>query len=378
MGGEVAFAIGAPAPVPAAAPPAPGNARPTAAVRSLGPGVAGPALALDAAAAPAPAPKRARFTIAVATPQAIVRFLDYTSLAIIIGGGSFLALVWTDGTRDRRARRLLWCALFGSAATTVLTFGLTAAGLRGVGALDALRPSVMAAVAGTRFARIITARAAFLGLGFVVLGMLSLGRDRAVGSRWWQVMAAVAAGGVLATHALLGHASSEGLLARAAVLVHLVGVSVWLGGLVFLTAVVLPRGRPEEVRALLPRFSSLAFTAVAAMVVAGAVMVTRVVPKLSALPQTGYGRILLLKLGFVALLLVAAQQARTFTERRLVRAALPQDGTRLRPLLAAVGAELCLAAVILTSTAVLVGRVPPSTRAKPVITPSATALKGPR
>src|SRR5439155_21537641 len=113
-------------------------------------------------------------------------------------------------------------------------------------------------LSGTRFAHIITARIAFLGLGFVVLGMLTLGRDRAVRSRWWQVMAAGAAGGILVTHALLGHASSEGLLARLAILVHLVGVAIWLGGLVFLAAVVLPRHRSEEVRVLLPRFSSLA------------------------------------------------------------------------------------------------------------------------
>jgi hypothetical protein len=75
----------------------------------------------------------------------------------------------------------------------------------------------------------------------------------------------------------------------------------------------------------------------------------------------------------VALLLVAAQQARTFTERRPVR-----DSTHLRPLLTAVGAELALAVVILSSTAVLVGRVPPpsSRTTKPAVTPSATALKG--
>ena len=44
---------------------------------------------------------------------------------------------------------------------------------------------------------------------------------------------------------------------------------------------------------------------------------------------------LILKLTFVALLLAAAQQARTFTERRLVK-----DATRLRPLLMAVSVEL--------------------------------------
>ena len=67
----------------------------------------------------------------------------------------------------------------------------------------------------------------------------------------------------------------------------------------------------------------------------------------------------------------AAQQARTFTERRLFK-----DSTRLRPLLTAVGVELALAVMILISTAVLVGRVPPSTRTKPTVRPAAAALKG--
>jgi putative copper export protein/methionine-rich copper-binding protein CopC len=377
MGGEVSFEVGtAAASTPAVAGSAGPAAQtgPKAKVRSLGPGIAGPAVDLEASnAAQAATPKRARFTVAVATPQAAVRFLDYTCLAVLIGGGFFLALVWRDGTRERRAQQLLWWALLGSAAATVLTFGLTAAGLRGVGALDALNPSVMGAVLGTRFSRIIAARVVFLALGFVALALLTLGQDRAVRSRWWLALAGVAGGGVLVTHALLGHASSEGLLARVAVLVHLVGVAVWLGGLVFLAVVVLPRRRSDEVRVLLPRFSSLAFTAVSAMVVAGAVMVTRVVPRLSALPQTGYGRMLLLKLAFVALLLVAAQQARTFTERKLVK-----DSTRLRPLLTAVGVELTLAVVILSSTAVLVGRVPPSSRTSSIATPSVTAPKGPR
>jgi copper transport protein len=320
--------------------------------------------------AAAPAPKRPRFTIAVTTPQAVARVLDYISLAVLIGGGFFLARVWPDGTGERRARLLLWWALLASAAATLGIFGLTAAGLRGVGALNALDPSVMGAVLGTRFSRIMAARAMFLGLGFVALTLLTLGRDRALHSRWWQALAGIAAGGVLLTHALLGHASSEGPAARLAVFVHLAGVAVWLGGLVYLAAVVLPSRRLEELRVLLPRFSSVAFTAVSAMVVAGAVMVLRVAPRVTELPQTGYGRVLLLKLAFVALLLAAARQARTFTERRLVK-----DATRLRPLLVAVGAELVLAAVILSSTSVLAGRVPPSTRPP---TNVASTVKGQR
>ena len=291
------------------------------------------------------------------------------SLAVLVGGGFFLVRVWPDGTGERRAQQLLWWALLASASATLLIFGLTAAGLRGAGALHALDPSVMGAVLGTRFSRVMAVRAMFLGLGFVTLTMLTIGRDRAAGARWWQALAGVAAGGVLLTHALLGHASSEGIAARLAVFIHLAGLAIWLGGLVYLAAVVLPRRRPEEVRVLLPRFSNLAFSAVSAMVLAGAVMVLRVAPKVTALPQTGYGRVLLLKLVFVGLLLAAAQRARTFTERRLVK-----DATRLRPLVVAVGAELVLAVLILSSTSVLAGRVPPSTR--PATTVASTATRG--
>jgi putative copper export protein len=307
---------------------------------------------------------------------AAVRFLDDASLAVLLGGGFFLAVVWADGSRERAARRLLWWALVASGVAALLTFGLTAAGLRGAGPLDALRPAVMAPVLGTRLARVLGARAAFLALGGVALALLTVGRERAVRSAGWRSLAGVSAAGVLVTHALLGHASGEGTAARLAVLAHLGGVSVWLGGLVFLAAVVLPRRRPEEVRLVVPRFSGLAFTAVTIMVVAGALMVTRVVPRLSALPETGYGRVLLVKLGLVALLLAAAQQARTFTERRLLR-----HSDRLRPLVGAVGVELALAVLILSSTAVLVGRVPPGTngagRNRAGVPSSVTAPKGP-
>jgi copper transport protein len=338
MGGEVPFQVGEP--------------------------VMGPA------APPAPAPKPARFTTAGTTPQAVVRVLDYVSLAILIGGGFFLVRVWPEGTGDGRAQQLLWWALLGSAASTWLVVGLTAAGLKGVGVLEALDPSVMGVVWGTRFSRIMGARGMFLGLGFVALAWLRYGSDRVLHSRRWQALSGLAASGVLGTHALLGHASSEGPAARLAVLVHLAGVAIWLGGLVYLAGIVLPRRRLEEVRVVLPRFSNLAFTAVSAMVLAGAVMVLRVAPKVTALPQTGYGRVLLLKLVFVALLLAAAQQARTFTERRLVT-----DATRLRPLLVAVGVELVLAVLILSSTSVLAGRVPPSTRPP---TTAAQTVKGER
>lgn len=369
MGGDIPFQVGPPAAdTPASPTPTDAPVPTTAAVQSLGPGIAGPPAEMESVEVTAPAPDRARFSIAVAAPRAAVRLFDYATLSVLIGGVFFLARVWAEGTRDRRALRLLWGSLILSAVATLLGFGLTAAGLQGSGALDALRPSVIAGVLGTRYSRIMTIRALFLGLGFVVLAMLTLGREQAIRSRWWQAPAGIAAGGVAVTHALLGHVSNEGLAARAAVFVHVIGVTVWLGGLVILAAVVLPRRRIDEVREVLPRFSRLAFTALSAVVLAGGVMVLRVVPEVSELPQTGYGRMLLGKLALVGLVLVAARRARTFTERRLVK-----DSTRMRPLLTSVGVELGLAVVILTSTAVLVGRAPPSER---IPTDAVSTLKG--
>src|SRR5207247_6365165 len=109
--------------------PAP-ERRPTpGVVQSLGPGIAGPVAQFDSTGpAAAPAPRPPRFTIAVTTPQAVARVLDYISLAVLIGGGFFLARVWPDGTGERRARQLLWLALLASATATLGIFGFSGAG----------------------------------------------------------------------------------------------------------------------------------------------------------------------------------------------------------------------------------------------------------
>jgi putative copper export protein/methionine-rich copper-binding protein CopC len=344
MGGEIAFRLAgasdaAPAVVPARTIPAfPGAA----------------AIGVAPAAGPRP-----RFgAVALAGPEAIVRMVDYSSLAILIGGTFFVALVWNEGARDRRVRRLLWVALAGCLAATFLSLGLTAAGLQGLPAAGALRLSVVTGVSGTHFAQVLLTRGGFLLACGLVLGLLAVGREKAARSRVWRAAGALTGLGVLATHSQLGHVAEEGLTAQAANLIHLVAVTVWLGGLVLLTTMVLPRRRSEELAFVVPRFSVVAFAAVATMVTAGAVMLSRIVPSLGDLPTTPYGRLLLVKISVVGLLLVAAQQARSFTNRRLVLVATA-GAARLQPLMLAVGLELGLAVAVLASTAFLVGKVPP-------------------
>jgi putative copper export protein len=293
--------------------------------------------------------------------EALVRMVDYTALAILVGGLVFVAVLWPEGAGLGRTRRLLVGALVVSFVATAYTLGLKGASLRGLAALDAFRPSVATGVLGTHVARALLARLGFLLLAVPVVSVLVLWPSQALRSIWWRGAGAVAAAGTLFTHCLTGHASTQGPATAAVDFVHLTGAALWLGGLVVLAVVLLPRRRADEVRAVVPRFSKLALGSVSTMVVAGSTMLVLLSPRWGGLLTSGYGRALFFKLGFVSLLLAAAWRARTFTQRHFVRSSGTGTGVvSLQPLLFAVGIELALAVAVLSFTAVLVGRPPPT------------------
>ena len=95
-------------------------------------------------------------------------------------------------------------------------------------------------------------------------------------------------------------------------------MSVWLGGLTGLLAVVLQPATPaDDVAATLTRFSRLAFGAVVALVVSGIVQTVREVASPTALVGTSYGRILMVKIAFVLVALGAAGVSRVWVQQRL-------------------------------------------------------------
>jgi len=118
--------------------------------------------------------------------------------------------------------------------------------------------------------------------------------------------------GLLATPGLSGHASAGDLVPLALVtdVVHVGAVAAWLGGLVLLLAFVLRRRLPEELRSVVPRFSTLAQVAVAAIVASGAFQGWRQVRSFDALTSTTYGRLLLTKtVAFAGLVALGAPTA---------------------------------------------------------------------
>jgi copper transport protein len=320
--------------------------------------------------------------------QDAARLVGLGSLSVLVGGVTFIALLWRPGAAVRRTSTLLWGALAVAFLGNAAALGLKGAAVSGQPAIRLFSPSAWTAVAGTHVGRVLTARLGFLILAVPFLAYLSVAPQRALRSDHWWLGSGTLALGALTTHGMLSHASNRGWLAAAMDVVHVGAVAVWLGGLVMLAVVVLPRRRWSELSMIVPRWSRLAFRAMTTAVLAGALLLLLLSPRWTALAGSSYGRFLFVKLALVAGLLSAASRARDFVGRRLPtlgggaepesHQAVPLgtaaasagppgrtlttpsvDVAALRPFVSAVTAELCIAASILAAAAALVGRAPP-------------------
>ena len=153
-----------------------------------------------------------------------------------------------------------------------------------------------------------------------LVGGLLAGGARMAASWAWRVAAAAVGLGVLHTLGAVGHSTAAGPLGMSARLVHLASVSVWLGGLFLLLAVVAPRtGRPT----LAPRRPAapvlpMAGGAVVTLASSGLAMALEIVGSPANLVTTPYGRTLALKSAIVAAVLVVASRSRAVVRERLV------------------------------------------------------------
>ncbi|MET8472141.1 CopD family protein [Streptomyces sp. NPDC006422] len=317
-------------------------------------GSSGAAAAHDAAPALAPSGT-------VRTAWSLARWAGYLALALYVGGLAFLAMLWPQGARDRRTRRTLACAWATGLVSTV-----AAAGLQGAyGAMgpigDAFKTATYVDLLGSEVGVALACRALMWVLAAVVLASLLQGGERAARSPGWRVGAAVVCLGLLRTTGMAGHNSEGGHPGWGAVadLVHLLGISLWLGGLTLLLAGVLPRRRPEELSATVSGYSTLAGLSVAAIAAAGAVLTWQVVGSFDALFTTGYGQLLLVKLALLAVVLLIAQRSRGWVRTRLdIAVLLRGDRATVRPFVHSVAAETGLVLVVLAATSLLVTAAP--------------------
>jgi len=317
---------------------------------------------LGTAAAPATAQDRGDEAASAPSPSVrhglvAARWAGYLSLALFIGGIAFVALLWPRGAGEPRARAMLALAWTVGLLSTVVTLGLQGAYAELGGIRDALSASAYANVLSTGPGLALAARGLLWVLAAVVLSALLQGGGRTARSPGWRVGALAVSLGLLRATGMTGHNSegTEPTWGALADLVHLLGASLWIGGLAMLAVAVLPRRDPEELALVVPGYSKLAGASVAAIAVAGLVLAWQVVGSYDALLHTSYGQLLLVKTGVLALVLFAAWRSRQWVRTRLELAVLLRgEAATVRPFGYSVAAETGLVLVVLAVTSLLV------------------------
>jgi copper transport protein len=286
----------------------------------------------------------------------LARLIDYLGIALFFGGSGFVALLWPAGSAVRATRRLLvtgWLLGVAGAVATILLEGVW------VGA-GPIGPPLVKQVLNTDFGRVWLAVALLWVLAGVVLADLLQRKEIAARSAAWRTGALAVGLGLLRAVGLTGHTSDAGTaLVEIADLAHLLGMALWIGGLAVLLFGVLPRRQPEELARVVPRYSRLALVSVGTVVVAGVVLAWQSLGSVDALLRTDYGRILLIKVGVLAVVLAAAQASKTWVGRRLDFAVvLRGDARTVRPFVYSVTAETVLVVFVLLAASVLVTASP--------------------
>jgi copper transport protein len=280
------------------------------------------------------------------TRDVVFRLLLFAGVLSAGGAAIFQALVW----RGPSVRELSLVILGGCVLAAFGAGGLAAHG-----------------TTATRFGFVewILTGVAAVGTAFAALALRE--RRAAVG-------AGVAAVALLPLPTLAGHAldANQPWWSAPVDVLHLLGASVWVGGLVAL-AVAVPRAvrslepaaRGRLLAAMATRFSTLALLSVAAIATTGLV---RALGELSAVSQvwsTSYGKTLLVKSGLLACLVVLGARNRYRLVPRL-REASGQNPLALRAfagLRRSLAAELSLLAVLVGAVALLT-ELPPGRGAR--------------
>ncbi len=246
-----------------------------------------------------------------------VRFVEFSSLLVLIGGAAFFVLVWPDGRRQRRSRRIVWAAWWTLLVVAVAGFAIEGIYAAAFPLRDLLKPDVLRDTWHSRYGEMAALRVGLLLAALPVLRRLvGTGKHQDAARRdlpsWWSWCAALLAIGLCLTVSFTGHAVTGRwkLLALPADLIHLLAGALWVGGLVMLIAVALPKATAAALDRIVPRYSTLATVSVIAIVVSGVFQSIRQVGTLHALTSSTYGQILLVKVGAFTLVIILAALSR--------------------------------------------------------------------
>ncbi|WP_371653747.1 MULTISPECIES: copper resistance protein CopC [unclassified Streptomyces] len=248
-----------------------------------------------------------------------MRYAAYAGFILFAGGGAFILACWQRGASVRPVQRLVvggWLTMTAATiALLLLRTPYTGSGqLSDAFDLDGLKAVLQTKSGAALSSRLLLLSAAALFIS-VLFGAYAKREDEEKKDLTYGLAIGgfVVAAGIAATWALAEHASTgiQTALAMPVAVVHLLAVATWLGGLA--TLLVALHLTPAVERAAVRRFSRIAFWTVTVLVATGVYQGWRQVGSWSALTGTGYGQLLLVKAGLIAVLLCAAYISRRWT-----------------------------------------------------------------
>ncbi|MET7649583.1 copper resistance protein CopC [Streptomyces sp. NPDC005486] len=252
------------------------------------------------------------------------RYVSYAGFIVLVGGAAFVLACWQRGTGVRALQRLVvsgWLAMTAATLFLLLLRGsYTTSGKVG----DVFDLDLLGEVLQTKTGAALVSRLLLLAAAALFIAVLFGAYDKREGDEKRDLTFGLAIGGTVvaaglaASWAMAEHAST-GLqpgIAMPVDVLHLLAVATWLGGLTALLVALYraPADRPVETSAA-RRFSRLAFSSVLVVVATGTYQSWRQLGSWSALTDTRYGQLLLVKIGLVALLVGIAWISRRWTAR---------------------------------------------------------------
>jgi copper transport protein len=297
----------------------------------------------------------------------VVRWLYFLSLALLVGGLGFRVLVVRGPLSPRAEKRFYVVTGIGALAT--IDAGVVAFILRAEDALQLpfgrLLYGDLSPIAQSRFGTAFIAMT--LGFAFVsALLFLAWLTDRLV-LLWPAFLIGL---GFASGLSLSGHSAADAgssWKSEVADWAHLSAATLWIGGLAMLTLVVWPL-MPELRRSAFLSFSRLATVCVAVLLAAGVYLSILRLPQLNDLWTTGYGHVLLVKIGLVALAFAWGGLHKLVAVPAVMRDG--GSGTALGRLRGSMLGESLVGMAVLLAAAVLVNSKPP---AQPAPTPPAAS-----
>jgi copper transport protein len=299
----------------------------------------------------------------------MVRWFYFLALALLLGGLGFRLLVLRGAISPRADKRFF--ALTGIGAVATINVGIVAFILRAEDALQLpfgrLLYGDLSPIAQSRFGRAFIA----MTLGFaLVAALLFLAwlTDRSV-LLWAAFLLSLAFASGLS---LSGHSAADAgssWKSELADWAHLTAACLWIGGLVQLTVVVWPL-LPELRRTAFLSFSRLATVCVGVLLAAGVYLSILRLPAVHDLWTTGYGQVLLVKIGLVSLAFAWGGLHKLVAVPAVTRG----SGSVLGRLRGSLLGESMVGMAVLLAAAVLVNSKPPT---QPAPTPPAASTVQP-